>query len=221
MQVNIDFDDALNDSLGTQPIIQQCIISDYALSDDKSSATCTVTLPNYDNGDVDDPEPVILKNIQCLIGSAVDITWSDYMSGILINLQNPFTTAQSLSEQKAVTKYDFFNFTTDNLLAIVLPHSETIANILTAKIQANETARIVAPQIYAGDDSTNVLNELSEYLQTLKTFFDNLVQYVPTIALQPGSGAAQVVAAAQQISTETDTLYNKISPIVALDPEDE
>lgn len=212
MDINVDFRDALNTILSSQPIIHQCIIQDYATGDD-GSATCTVVLPNAINEDIEGDTATTLKNINCLVGSNADITFENYMSGILINFQAPYTTAMDISQQSEITKYDYFNITTDNLLAIILPNQETMDNILTSTIRAQNLVKLQASQVYVGDESTNVLNELSEYLTKLKSFFDDMVSYMPSVSLQPGTGAASLVTSATTIGTETQSLYQKISAI--------
>lgn len=211
MQRINDFYTILNDFLSRQENIQQCIIKDYVFDKDKGIATCTALVPKTD---IEQQE---LRNIVCYIGSAVDITFSDYMQGILLNIQNRYVSAQDISTQTPAVKYDYFNSTTDNLIAIIIPHSETIDNILTASITAKESFKAQAPKCYIGSEEVNVLDELSEYLALLKDFFDKFAQNAPTLSAQPGSGSAVMQQASTEMSAKTDEIYKKISEITKPD----
>lgn len=217
-QVN-DLYQYLSYYLSTEAIVSQCIIKDYVVSEEEGKeglAFCTVVLPNANDGSVTE-----ITNVNCFMGSAVDITYQDYMHGIFIKLQAPYTKAQDISAQTPISKYDYFHLAVDGHIAIIFPHTETLSNILTAKLSAqnridiaSEFIAVNANQIYLGNQETNVLNELSEYLTQLKDFFDKLSQYAPTISQLPADGSAKIVALATQLSTSTQEVYDKITKIV-------
>lgn len=142
-QIN-DFYTLLNKFLSRQKNIQQCIIKDYVDDKENGIATCTAIVPNSFSGNKE------FKNVVCYIGSAIDITFENYMQGILLNLQNQHAKAQDISSQKNIQSYDYFTPTTDSYIAIVIPHSETITNILTADIVAKESFKAQAPKCYVG-----------------------------------------------------------------------
>ena len=106
-----------------------------------------------------------------------------------------------------------------SLIAIAIPTSETLDNILKTTIKAKEQANVVSPKIYLGSEEVNVLNEISEYLMELKDFFDKFAQNAPTLSAQPASGSAQMQMASQQMSQKTQKIYDKITEIVKTELE--
>lgn len=202
-----DFYSILNKFLGRQRNIQQCIIKNYTEDKEKGVATCTAIVPNSFNGAKE------FKNIVCYVGSAVDITFENYMQGIILAVQNQYATAQDISSQKNIKRYDYFTPATDNYIAIVIPHSETLSNILTANIVAKDSFKAQAPKCYVGSKEVNVLDELSEYLALLKDYFDKVALSAPTISQLPAGGAGQLQQASQEMSQKTDEIYKKISEI--------
>ena len=211
MQEKNDFYNILNRYLSSTQSIYQCIIKDYVVDKGKSIGKCTAIIPNAYTGQKE------FKNTTCYVGSALDITFDTYMQGILIRLQNRDTTAQNISNQKEVQKYDYFNNSTDSYIAIIIPHSETISNILTAEIRAKTHFKAIAPKCYVGSQEVNVLDEFTEYLKLLKDFFDKLMQNAPNIASIPGAGAGAVQMASQEIGMKTDELYNKLTEITKIE----
>lgn len=211
MQEKNDFYNILNRYLSSTQSIYQCIIKDYVVDKEKSIGKCTAIIPNAYTGQKE------FKNTTCYVGSALDITFDAYMQGILIRLQNRDTSAQNISNQKEVQKYDYFNNSTDSFIAIIIPHSETISNILTAEIRAKTHFKAIAPKCYVGSQEVNVLNEFTEYLKLLKDFFDKLMQNAPNIASIPGAGAGAVQMASQEIGMKTDELYNKLTEITKIE----
>lgn len=205
-QVN-DFYTLLNKFLSRQRNIQQCIIKNYVEDKEKRIATCTAIVPNSFGGSKE------FKNIVCYIGSAIDITFESYMQGILLNMQNQYAKAQDISSQVNVRSYNYFTPTTDSMIAIIIPHSETITNILTTNIVAKESFKAQAPKCYIGNDEINVLNELSEYLALLKEYFDNVAQAAPSISQLPADGSAKLAQASTEMSAKTDEIYQKITDI--------
>lgn len=207
MQNVNDFYTILNEFLSRKRNIQQCIIKDYAINAENGIATCTAIIPNSISGNK------TFKNVHCYIGSAVDITFDTYMQGILLNLQNKYANTQTISSQVEVKGYDYFTPTTDSLIAIIIPHSETIGNILSANISAKESFKAQAPKCYVGSAEVNVLDELSEYLALLKDYFDKVAQAAPQISQLPAGGSAQLQMASQEMSQKTDEIYQKITEI--------
>lgn len=212
-QIN-DFYNVLNFYLSKQETIQQCIIKDYAVSDDKSLATCTALVANTNDNSIKE-----YKNIACFVGSAVDIEFENYMSGIIIRLQKNYIDAQSISNQNLFTKYDYFNLMDSTLIAIIIPTSEVLDNILKTTIKAKEQANMVSPKLYVGSEDVNVLNEISEYLKELKGFFDEFAQNAPTLSAQPATGSAKMQVASQQMSQKTQGIYDKITEVVKTELE--
>ena len=212
-QVN-DFYNVLNFYLSKQESIQQCIIKDYAITEDKTIATCTAIVANTNDNSIKE-----YKNIACFIGSAVDIEFENYMSGVLIRLQKNYIDSQSISNQNLFSKYDYFNIMDSTLIAIIIPTSEVLDNILKTTIKAKEQANMVSPKLYVGSEEVNVLNEMSEYLMELKDFFDKFAQNAPTLSAQPASGSAQMQVASQQMSQKTQEIYDKITEVVKTELE--
>lgn len=214
MQEINDFYNVLNFYLSKQENIQQCIIKDYAVAEDKSIATCTALVANTNENSIKE-----YKNVACFVGSAVDIEFENYMSGVLLKMQKGYISSQDISYQKLFKKYPYFNMLDTSLIAIAIPTSETLDNILKTTIKAKEQANIVSPKIYLGSEEVNVLNEISEYLNELKGFFDKFAQNAPTLAAQPGPGSAQMQTASQQMSQKTQEIYDKITEIVKTELE--
>lgn len=214
MQEINDFYNVLNFYLSKQENIQQCIIKDYAVTDDKTLATCTALVANTNENSIKE-----YKNVACFVGSAVDIEFENYMSGILLKMQKSYINSQDISDQKLFKKYPYFNMLDTSLIAIAIPTSETLDNILKTTIKAKEQANVVSPKIYLGSEEVNVLNEISEYLNELKGFFDKFAQNAPTLAAQPGPGSAQMQTASQQMSQKTQEIYDKITEIVKTELE--
>lgn len=211
-----DLFELLNQFLSKQAIISQCVITDYVTKDGKS--TCTALLPNVKSNEekksletTDDT--IEFKNITCFLGTIIDITFKDYMQGILINLQNSYATAQEISSQKPKQKYDYFNITADNLIAIVLPHSETITNLLTAKIIASDALKLQAKTLYVGDKDNNLILQLAQYLKEFSDFFDKFSQNAPTLSSYPGNGSAAMQAESTRMKKITDDFYDIIKPM--------
>lgn len=214
MQEINDFYNVLNFYLSKQENIQQCIIKDYAVAEDKSIATCTALVANTNENSIKE-----YKNVACFVGSAVDIEFENYMSGVLLKMQKGYISSQDISDQKLFKKYPYFNMLDTSLIAIAIPTSETLDNILKTTIKAKEQANVVSPKIYLGSEEVNVLNEISEYLNELKGFFDKFTQNAPTLAAQPGPGSAQMQTASQQMSQKTQEIYDKITEIVKTELE--
>ena len=214
MQEINDFYNVLNFYLSKQENIQQCIIKDYAMAEDKSIATCTALVANTDENSIKE-----YKNVACFVGSAVVIEFENYMSGVLLKMQKSYISSQDISDQKLFKKYPYFNMLDTSLIAIAIPTSETLDNILKTTIKAKEQANVVSPKIYLGSEEVNVLNEISEYLMELKDFFDKFAQNAPTLSAQPASGSAQMQMASQQMSQKTQKIYDKITEIVKTELE--
>lgn len=224
-QIN-DFFTILNSHLSQDAIVKQCIIKDYVVSQEEGKeglAFCTAIIPSTNNAGV-----VEITNVHCFVGGSIDITYQDYMHGILIKLQAPYTKAQDISTKVLQKEYSYFHFAVDGYIAIILPHAETISNLLTAKLTAKDKVEIKsefigmqANQIYVGNKETNVLNELSEYLMQLKDFFTQLAQYAPTFSQLPANGSAQTVTLSTQMATKTDEVYQKVTKIVNTKMEDD
>lgn len=209
-----DFYNVLNFYLSKQENIQQCIIKDYAIAEDKSIATCTALVANTNDDSIKE-----YKNVACFIGSAVDIEFENYMSGVLLKMQKNYIASQDISDQKLFKKYPYFNMLDTSMIAIAIPTSETLDNILKTTIKAKEQANLISPKLYIGSEEVNVLNELSEYLMELKDFFDKFAQNAPTLSAQPASGSAQMQTASQQMSQKTQEIYDKITEIVKVELE--
>lgn len=209
-----DFYNVLNFYLSKQENIQQCIIKDYAIAEDKSLATCTALVANTNDDSIKE-----YKNVACFIGSAVDMEFENYMSGVLLKMQKNYIASQDISDQKLFKKYPYFNMLDTSMIAIAIPTSETLDNILKTTIKAKEQANIISPKLYIGSEEVNVLNELSEYLVELKGFFDKFAQNAPTLSAQPASGSAQMQTASQQMSQKTQEIYDKITEIVKVELE--
>lgn len=209
-----DFYNVLNFYLSKQENIQQCIIKDYAIAEDKSLATCTALVANTNDDSIKE-----YKNVACFIGSAVDIEFENYMSGVLLKMQKNYIASQDISDQKLFKKYPYFNMLDTSMIAIAIPTSETLDNILKTTIKAKEQANLISPKLYIGSEEVNVLNELSEYLVELKDFFDKFAQNAPTLSAQPASGSAQMQTASQQMSQKTQEIYDKITEIVKVELE--
>lgn len=197
MQQTNDFYTYLNAFLSKQCIIQQCVIKDYAT--DGTSATCTVVLPqnSYSQG--------IYKNINCFVGSPVDIVFDTYMSGIVIRQQTQYNKANDIEQRKETKMLGYFNSIDESMIAIILPNVETLPNIKEALIKADHC--------YFGNTETNILDEFSEYVSLMKGFFEKLAMNAPTIALQPGAGAATIQSEAQVMQQKSDELYQKLTKI--------
>lgn len=209
-----DFYNVLNFYLSKQENIQQCIIKDYAIAEDKSIATCTAIVANTNDDSIKE-----YKNVACFIGSAVDMEFENYMSGVLLKMQKNYIASQDISDQKLFKKYPYFNMLDTSMIAIAIPTSETLDNILKTTIKAKEQANLISPKLYIGSEEVNVLNEISEYLMELKDFFDKFAQNAPTLSAQPASGSAQMQAASQQMSQKTQDIYDKITEIVKVELE--
>lgn len=209
-----DFYNVLNFYLSKQENIQQCIIKDYAIAEDKSLATCTALVANTNDDSIKE-----YKNVACFIGSAVDMEFENYMSGVLLKMQKNYIASQDISDQKLFKKYPYFNMLDTSMIAIAIPTSETLDNILKTTIKAKEQANLISPKLYIGSEEVNVLNELSEYLMELKDFFDKFAQNAPTLSAQPASGSAQMQTASQQMSQKTQEIYDKITEIVKVELE--
>lgn len=209
----------VNSFLSTQPIINQCLITDYTSKDGIS--TCTVLLPkvqylsnkNQQKETSINSQVLEFKNITCYLGTVLDITFQDYMQGILINLQNSHATAQEISTQKVKQKYDYYNIASDNLIAIILPHSETIQNLLTLKLQAQESLKIEAPKIYLGDNENNLLQKLTEYVEKLEDFFKTFSEASPNLSSYPANGSATMQQKSAEMQNSTKEFYNIIKKI--------
>lgn len=209
-----DFYNVLNFYLSKQENIQQCIIKDYAIAEDKSLATCTALVANTNDDSIKE-----YKNVACFIGSAVDMEFENYMSGVLLKMQKNYIASQDISDQKLFKKYPYFNMLDTSMIAIAIPTSETLDNILKTTIKAKEQANLISPKLYIGSEEVNVLNELSEYLMELKDFFDKFAQNAHTLSAQPASGSAQMQTASQQMSQKTQEIYDKITEIVKVELE--
>lgn len=206
-QIN-DFYTLLGKYLTKQMIISQCIIKDYAV-DDNGNATCTAIVP-FNETNLDGVEEY--TNVNCFVGSAVDIKYNDYMSGILLRQNTPYTTANNVSQKQKVPLFSYFNSCTNALIAIIIPNAETIGNITSATIKADKC--------YFGDKDTNILDEFSEYLKLLKDFFDQFAQNAPTISQQPADGSAKMVTLCQQMSQKTDEIYQTLTKITKQDEQE-
>lgn len=229
-----DFFNTLDEYLSTKAIIQQCIIKDYVKDGDK--ATCSVILPNSkdltedettssddeDATETQGSDKVIeFKNVNCYIGSAIDITYENYMSGILIATQSEYQSAQQISEQKETQSLNYFNLLSDSMIAIIIPHTETLPNMLTAKLISKDSAKVQSKTLYLGDEETNLLLEMTNYLKELTDFFDKLGQNAPTISSYPADGSAKLQAEGMRMKDVTKQIYDKFQPITDYKEEEE
>lgn len=205
-----DFYTILNDYLSSKAIIQQCIIKDYKKDDDK--ATCSVIIPNP-NDDSTNKETLEYKNISCYIGSAVDITYQDFMSGILISLQNEYQSAQDINQQTQAQSLDYFNIISESMIAIIIPNNDVLKNLLTFKIISKDSGKIQSKTLYIGDSDNNLVLEMTNLLDRLTTFFDNLSQYTPTLSSYPADGAAKLQAEAQDMKDFVKKIHDKFKPV--------
>ena len=204
-----DFNALLNRRLSYVDFVRQCLIKDYVYDKDKKYATCTCIVPNYNGEDTCEISQVI-----ALTTNTSQIKWQDYMHGLLIKMQTPYATAEQINQKKPADRLGYWNIARECYFAMIVPTDEVLSNITHNITKASEQIDIVAPKVYVGNESTNVLNEICKYLKELKTFFDEFKQNAPTIALQPNTGASKMVVASTQAGQKTQELYDKITEIV-------
>lgn len=139
--------------------------------------------------------------------------------GLLIDIKFDLSNLLNSNTAVGANRQTYFIFIPFNLVASFESNADTF-EIKSPKLQdsisvTDEMIQVkTSKSLYVGSNDVNVLNEISEYLNELKGFFDKFAQNAPTLAAQPGPGSAQMQTASQQMSQKTQEVYDKISEIV-------
>ena len=139
--------------------------------------------------------------------------------GLLIDIKLDLSNLLNSNTAGGANRQTYFIFIPFNLIASFESNADTF-EIKSPKLQdsisvTDEMIQVkTSKSLYVGSNDVNVLNEISEYLNELKGFFDKFAQNAPTLAAQPGPGSAQMQTASQQMSQKTQEVYDKISEIV-------
>lgn len=139
--------------------------------------------------------------------------------GLLIDIKLDLSNLLNSNTAGGANRQTYFIFIPFNLIASFESNADTF-EIKSPKLQdsisvTDEMIQVkTSKSLYVGSNDVNVLNEISEYLNELKGFFDKFAQNAPTLATQPGPGSAQMQTASQQMSQKTQEVYDKISEIV-------
>lgn len=139
--------------------------------------------------------------------------------GLLVNIKLDLSNLLNSNKAAGANRQTYFIFIPFNLIASFESNADTF-EIKSPKLQdsisvTDEMIQVkTSKSLYVGSNDVNVLNEISEYLNELKGFFDKFAQNAPTLSAQPGPGSAQMQAASQQMSQKTQEVYDKISEIV-------
>lgn len=139
--------------------------------------------------------------------------------GLLLDIKLDLSNLLNSNTASGANRQTYFIFIPFNLIASFESNADTF-EIKSPKLQdsisvTDEMIQVkTSKSLYVGSNDVNVLNEISEYLNELKGFFDKFAQNAPTLAAQPGPGSAQMQTASQQMSQKTQEVYDKISEIV-------
>lgn len=139
--------------------------------------------------------------------------------GLLLDIKLDLSNLLNSNTAGGANRQTYFIFIPFNLIASFESNADTF-EIKSPKLQdsisvTDEMIQVkTSKSLYVGSNDVNVLNEISEYLNELKGFFDKFAQNAPTLAAQPGPGSAQMQTASQQMSQKTQEVYDKISEIV-------